>query len=853
MKNIEKIIPLFAIVTFMIFTTTLQAITVTKTYSGPTISMDNNGDFAEALPSVTFTSADFYPNSPVTNVTTSITWTQSDTDCQAPIALSSIWFKEVSFRLDRDLTSTQVILAKSDDVDFPSDATWDGSGDMPIEVTTDFDQTASSPPSGIPASGTFQPDLANDTSGFPPYPTMGDKLDAFNGQIAVGAWNLTAGDNFSQHPLCIFSYSVSITADGPPPPPDTDADGIRDDIDIDDDNDGILDVDESLIDISDFNLQGDSIQITPTVIQLTAASNNQFGTAMSLRTVDLSHSFSIDAEIYLGTNNGGADGMSFVLHNDPAGSSAIGIGEGSTLGSLANSSIAGILNGLSIEFDTYQSSPGSDDPTNDHTQIRDTDFAFNDTNGAVTSVTDLGNIEDNTWHDFHLTWNVDTSELTYSIDGVSMPGITDSNIAATYFVGSSNVYFGFTAATGGLTNVQSIRNVHSSELKDTDGDGIPNSLDLDSDNDGIPDNVEAQATASFISSDVPPTVRTDGSNEKYPASGLTPPDTDNDGKADYIDSDSDNDGVSDCVEGLKEITVTNEGLTKVCPVENIDVGVNGMVDWAEEYDTYETVKGITTEPATDLYDYDTSTAEVSYREASACGNTFSWELKANQWKTISAPCLITEDIGTIFSTLGTQCVTENVSEVCAWAMHERKADHSGKPNAAPMLGTDTFQAPFGFWIISGSDANVSIDTTQLTVSPRPAVVPVIAHSVTSPNFDLISPTQTYQASQTEVYKYLMGNVFPVAFKVGDIFAGTGGGTPPISYPLYDTVNLSDITSNVVYIYDAVGRDTTQYIPKTAAGTPGFGDTIEAGIGFWMRDGDGSNTQITIDIPLTKVK
>ena len=118
---------------------------------------------------------------------------------------------------------------------------------------------------------------------------------------------------------------------------DTDGDGVLDDVDIDDDNDGILDSVENLIDLSDFILNGDATQISGSEYRLTAASNNQFGTAMSIRTVDLSNDFSIDAEIYLGTNNGGADGMSFVLHNDSRGSLAVGFGEGSTLGSMANS------------------------------------------------------------------------------------------------------------------------------------------------------------------------------------------------------------------------------------------------------------------------------------------------------------------------------------------------------------------------------------------------------------------------------------------------------------------------------------------------------------------------------------
>jgi hypothetical protein len=73
----------------------------------------------------------------------------------------------------------------------------------------------------------------------------------------------------------------------------------------------------------------------------------------------ISGAWSIRAEIYLGTkDSSGADGMAFVLHHDPRGTAAVGNGEGSTLGTMAN--------GLSIEFDTYRSVAGSDDTNEDH-------------------------------------------------------------------------------------------------------------------------------------------------------------------------------------------------------------------------------------------------------------------------------------------------------------------------------------------------------------------------------------------------------------------------------------------------------------------------------------------------------
>ena len=142
------------------------------------------------------------------------------------------------------------------------------------------------------------------------------------------------------------------------------------------------------------------------------------------------------------------------------------------------------------------------------------------------------------------------------------------------------MYYGFTAATGGLNNVQSIRYVSSSSLKDTDNDGIYNSFDLDSDNDGIPDNVEAQPTASY---DVPSGTWADtdgdGLADQYDTddggTAVTLPDTDGDGISDYLDSDSDNDGYTDCEEGYENANCAN-----------IVVGDNGMASWVENSDIY---------------------------------------------------------------------------------------------------------------------------------------------------------------------------------------------------------------------------------------------------------------------------
>jgi gliding motility-associated-like protein len=87
---------------------------------------------------------------------------------------------------------------------------------------------------------------------------------------------------------------------------------------------------------------------------------------------------------------------------------------------------------------------------------------------------------------------------------------------------------------------------------DTDGDGIPNYMDIDSDNDGIVDNVEAQSLSAYIR---PLNMDTDGDglDDAYDADQkgtvIVPVDTDKDEIPDFIDSDSDNDLVPDYIEG----------------------------------------------------------------------------------------------------------------------------------------------------------------------------------------------------------------------------------------------------------------------------------------------------------------
>ncbi len=121
--------------------------------------------------------------------------------------------------------------------------------------------------------------------------------------------------------------------------------------------------------------------------------------------------------------------------------------------------------------------------------------------------------------------------------------------------------------------------VAEAQMRDSDGDGVTNSLDLDSDNDGISDLTESgQDTASVDSNN--DGVHDGASNASgipvaaNGGAGVAPIDSDGDGVDNYVDLDSDNDGIADTVEVRPTAGyVANDG-----DVTNDDSDGDGVID-----------------------------------------------------------------------------------------------------------------------------------------------------------------------------------------------------------------------------------------------------------------------------------
>jgi hypothetical protein len=179
-------------------------------------------------------------------------------------------------------------------------------------------------------------------------------------------------------------------------------------------------------------------------IRLTPDEPYSEGIAYSTSRVDLRNSFDIEFDIYLGDKDElGADGITFVLHNDPEGFAATGyFGEGMGYGGIAPS--------VAVEFDTYQNYTRND-PVQDHVAL-----LVNGANahpGPWPEQAEGLNLEDNRLHSFHFRWNPADQSILVHLDG-RVVCQAKRDLINTVFAGNPTVIWGFTASTGRKHNLQ---------------------------------------------------------------------------------------------------------------------------------------------------------------------------------------------------------------------------------------------------------------------------------------------------------------------------------------------------------------------------------------------------------------
>ncbi len=182
-------------------------------------------------------------------------------------------------------------------------------------------------------------------------------------------------------------------------------------------------------------------------IQLTAEVNNQTGCSWDENVINFNSDFTLSLDYYFGNNINGADGTTFTFQPNPG---ACGT-NGGQLGA------GGIANSLVIEFDTYD----NDFPTHavdispDHIAVEVDGDLLNSTHlcGPIAALPSSASIDDGLVHSVDIDWNATTQVLTIFFDG-NLRLTCNYDFVTNVFGGDNTVYWGATAATGGLNNQQ---------------------------------------------------------------------------------------------------------------------------------------------------------------------------------------------------------------------------------------------------------------------------------------------------------------------------------------------------------------------------------------------------------------
>jgi gliding motility-associated-like protein len=191
-------------------------------------------------------------------------------------------------------------------------------------------------------------------------------------------------------------------------------------------------------------LNGNATQNSCNCYTLTQTDNYQRGSVWNSNKINLTQPFDFWFNVYLGCKDGdGADGIVFILQTVP---NSIGL-PGGGMGFL------GVNPSIGVALDTWQNFD-SNDPSYDHISIQANGSIMHgaDLAGPVSAMPGGGNIEDCQWHIFRIAWDPVGKWLrAYFDDSLRVQAQVD--LRASIFVNNQDVYWGFSAATGGANNL----------------------------------------------------------------------------------------------------------------------------------------------------------------------------------------------------------------------------------------------------------------------------------------------------------------------------------------------------------------------------------------------------------------
>lgn len=189
-----------------------------------------------------------------------------------------------------------------------------------------------------------------------------------------------------------------------------------------------------------FATVGNARAINADCFLLTEDKNNDYGAVWYQNRVSLTQPFEISFKAFFGCRDDGADGITFTLQQKSVNVGGLGGGIG----------VAGVKPSFIVEFDTYQNFV-YDDIAADHIAIAingSVNHKQSNTIAAPIQAADNIDIEDCKEHHIRITWEPAKPSFKVYFDCELKVDLT-YNILDKVFAGNPNVYWGFTAATGG--------------------------------------------------------------------------------------------------------------------------------------------------------------------------------------------------------------------------------------------------------------------------------------------------------------------------------------------------------------------------------------------------------------------
>ncbi|RCS27305.1 hypothetical protein DUT90_04110, partial [Polaribacter sp. WD7] len=370
---------------------------------------------------------------------------------------------------------------------------------------------------------------------------------------------------------------------------DTDNDGFPDTTDLDDDNDGILDFDENC---SGKTIPSSTINV---FIDLGAFENENSWTLTGPNGFSQSGGPYADADDIIDLNFPVTIAGTYVFTlSDTNGDGLDGAGTGGT-GANSNENATSFYR-ISLNASTvFQSGTFPVFGTGANAAIVNIPLDCLTADPSADNGSGIPNYQDPAYAAANGSTIVNGVMASLDTDGDGIPdfldldsdndGITDVIETGGTDADRNGRADGAVGTSGNILGIPSSAGTGNTPIN-SDGDTIPDYLDIDADNDGIPDNVEGQTTADWVAPSGVAAGITDANNngvddnyEDGVLIGLNPTNTDGADNPDYIDGDSDNDGINDVDENgdadpFALTDLDGDGLVDAFD-DNDDSGISG--------------------------------------------------------------------------------------------------------------------------------------------------------------------------------------------------------------------------------------------------------------------------------------